>query len=86
MQICNPYLTSSVIIKIQYRKYNILERKDDGNMKKLDKSFFEKPRQSITAKEALKDITKIKWSDAVLNGEKKLLFTADCKKDKICRG
>ena len=55
-------------------------------MEKLDKSFFEKPRQKITAKEALKDVTKIKWSDAVLNGEKKLLFTADCKKDKICRG
>lgn len=44
-------------------------------MKKLSKSFFEKPRQCISTKESLKEVKKIRWDSSVLSNEKKINFS-----------
>lgn len=40
---------------------------------KIPKGFFSQPRPTVSSKEALKDIVPIKWSKAVLSGNKKAI-------------
>ncbi len=40
---------------------------------KFPKGFFEQPRPTISAKEALKDVIPVKWTKEVIDGTKKVL-------------
>ena len=40
-------------------------------MKRLPKSFFEKERPIISAKESFKDISPVEWKPEIMDGSKK---------------
>lgn len=51
-------------------------------MKRLPKSFFEKERPVISAKNSLKDVSPVEWNNNVLNGSKKAVVKSSCKGEK----
>ena len=52
--------------------------------KKLDMDLIaKKPSRTVSSDEALRDISPIKWSDAVLSGKKKAVLGIP-EKSKIC--